>query len=111
MWPVAARYFPANDFIFQDDNAPVHRARSIVDYKLKNQIKSVSWPVQSPDLNIIKNIWLRLKRTLQNNVNAIAYKSKLKTAIMDAWINMPQNCVQSLYFTIPRRLRAVVKAN
>jgi len=25
LWPVVARFFPANDFIFQDDNAPVHK--------------------------------------------------------------------------------------
>ena len=25
LWPVVANYFPSNNFIFQDDNAPVHR--------------------------------------------------------------------------------------
>ena len=71
----------------------------------------MTWPAQSRDLNIIENICLRLKRTLQNNVNAIACIAELKTAIMDALINMPQNYIQSLYFKIPRRIRAVVKAS
>ena len=29
LWPVEAKYFPSNNFIFQDDNASVHRARSV----------------------------------------------------------------------------------
>jgi len=61
LWSVGAKYFPSNDFIFQDNNAPFHRARSTVEYKLRNKIKSLSWPAQSPDINIIENIWLWLK--------------------------------------------------
>ena len=26
LWPVKARHFPQNDYIFMDDNVPVHRA-------------------------------------------------------------------------------------
>jgi len=37
-WPNAAKYFPSEDFIFLDDNAPVHRARSTTKYKLRNKI-------------------------------------------------------------------------
>jgi len=53
LWPVAAKYFPSEDFIFLDDNAPVHMARPTVEYKLRNKIKSLSWPAQSADINII----------------------------------------------------------
>jgi len=80
-----AKYFPSEDFIFQDDNAPVHRARCIVKYKLRNKIKSLSWPAQSPNINIIENIWLRLKNALQRNINAITSVDELRTAITTAW--------------------------
>jgi len=53
LWPVIARHFPANNYVFQDDNAPVHRARIIVEYKLRNKIKTLTWLEQSPDLNVI----------------------------------------------------------
>jgi len=64
---VVARHFPQNNSwpIFQDDNAPIHRAQKVMEYRVKNKIKMLSWPAQSPDLNIIENIWQRLKRELQ----------------------------------------------
>jgi len=49
LWPVVAKYFSSSNFIFQDDNAPVHRAHSTIEYKLRNKIKLLSWPAQSPD--------------------------------------------------------------
>ena len=73
LWPVIAQHFPQGGYIFQDDNAPVHRARSTVAYKTQNHIPSLTWPAQSPDLNIIENLWLLIKRKLQarkNNINS-----------------------------------------
>ena len=40
LWPVIARHFPAINYVFQDDNAPVHRARTIVEYKLRNKTRT-----------------------------------------------------------------------
>jgi len=40
LWPVITRHFPAINYIFQDDNAPVHRARTIVEYKLRNKTRT-----------------------------------------------------------------------
>jgi hypothetical protein len=34
LWPVIVRHYPEENYIFQDDNAPVHRARKCA--KLQN---------------------------------------------------------------------------
>jgi len=41
LWQVFVRHFPENNCIFQEDNAPVHRARSVMEYQLKNKIKTL----------------------------------------------------------------------
>jgi hypothetical protein len=48
IWPVIVRHFPGNDYLFQDDNAPVHRTRSTKDYVARTRLKNMSWPAQSP---------------------------------------------------------------
>ena len=64
IWPEIARNFPENQYFFQDNNAPVHRLRVLQEYKAKNSLKSISWSAYPPDLNIIENIWLYIKRKL-----------------------------------------------
>ena len=67
LWLVIARHFADNEYVFQDDNAPVHRARITENYKQENDINCTTWPAQSQDLNVCENVWLRIKRALQNN--------------------------------------------
>lgn len=77
LWPVIVRHFSNEQYIFQDDNAPVHRARSMQDFIHRNGIRTMSWPAQSPHLNIIENLWLLLKRKLQARVSCIENKDDL----------------------------------
>lgn len=108
LWPVVVRHFPAGDFIFQDDNAPIHRAATVTRFKQQNQIRSLLWPAQSPDLNIIENCWYRLKRQLKNRRDIIRSKDQLALAIRDIWLNTPVDYIRNLYSSIPRRIRNVI---
>ena len=67
LWPVVVWYFEGKEYLFMDDSAPVHRAHTVENYKDQNEVTSMEWPAQSPDLNIIENIWLYMKRELQKS--------------------------------------------
>ena len=64
LWPVVVWYFEGKEYLFMDDSAPVHRAHTVENYKDQNEVTSMEWPAQSPDLNVIENIWLYMKREL-----------------------------------------------
>ena len=89
---------------------PVHRARTVGNYKDQNEVTSMEWPAQSPDLNIIiENIWLYMKRELQKSAVDIATKNDLLREIQSVWRNIELDYIRNLYQSIPDRLDNVIK--
>ena len=110
VWPVIARHFPDDNYIYQDDNAPVHRARIVKEYFEQNQMHGMEWPAQSPDLNIIENVWRKMKIELQKRVHNITTVALLEEAIRDIWTEIAVEFLQNLYESIPKRIKQVIKA-
>lgn len=110
LWPVLARHFADKPYRFQDDNAPVHRARIIEEFKRENDIHGMTWPAQSPDLNIIENVWLRIKRSLQRTAQNINNPQELFAAIEAIWVELTVDYIRNLYNSIPRRILAVIRS-
>ena len=53
-----------NNIIFQQDNAPIHVARSIMKWFESHNINVLDWPSLRPDLNLIENIWGLMERDI-----------------------------------------------
>ena len=70
---------------------------------------SLEWPAQSPDLNIIENIWLYMKRELQKSVVDITTKNDLLREIHSVSRNIELDYVRNLYQSIPDHLDNVIK--
>ena len=59
-------HFPG--LVFQQDNAPTHKAPIIRNFFGENEWEVLDWPPYSPDLNIIENLWQLWRKDWQNKV-------------------------------------------
>ena len=88
----------------------VHTARISVDFLTTAGIDVLLWPAQSPDINIIGNIWSSMSRFI-NGMNPIPRTvAELRAAVHIAWQRESQARIRRLVASVPRRLRAIVDA-
>ncbi len=66
MLPSADQLFKDADFIFQQDLAPAHTAKSTKSWLNDHGVGVLDWPANSPDLNPIENLWGIVKRKMRN---------------------------------------------
>ena len=74
LWPAVVWHFEGKEYFFRDDNALVHRAHTVDNYNDQDEVTSMEWPAESPDLNIIENIWLYMKRELKKVCGKYRYQ-------------------------------------
>ncbi len=62
----ADQHFKDADFIFQQDLAPAHIAKSTKSWLNDHGVGVLDWPTNSPDLNPKENLWRIVKRKMRN---------------------------------------------
>ncbi len=90
MLPSADQLFKDADFIFQQDLAPAHTAKSIKSCLNDHGVGVLNWPANSPDLNPIENIWGIGKRKFEMRPKNA---DELKATVKETWASIPpQQC-------------------
>ncbi|GFV63514.1 transposable element Tc3 transposase [Trichonephila clavipes] len=99
------------EFLFIDDNARPHSA-NIVDECLQSEdITRMDWPVYSPDLNPIEQVWDTLFRRIAARQPPPTCLPELRRALLDEWCNIPQDQIDSLILSMPRRCKACIASS
>ena len=99
--------FSNNEYFFQQDNAPCHKARFTTNWFSEQNIPLLDWPPTSPDLNPIENIWSEIDRKLQKI--PIGSKTVLQNSILDIWNNIDPTYCKKLIDSMPNRITKVLK--
>ena len=97
------------DFVFQQDGAPCHTARSTKAWFDRKGINVSPWPSQSPDLNPIEHLWEIMKKKLEDR--PCKNIEELKEAIFQIWDSITSDITTNLVSSMPRRCTAVIAAH
>ncbi|GFV18085.1 transposable element Tcb1 transposase [Trichonephila clavipes] len=98
--------------IFQQDNARPHVALIVQRFFVNLRIELLPWPARSPDLSPIENMWSVVAQQMtQFTPPAAATPDQLWQRVKAAWSAVPQEQIQSLSESMPRRVAAVISNN
>ncbi len=84
MLPSADQLFKDADFIFQQDLAPAHTAKSTKSWLNDHGVGVLDWPANSPDLNFVKK---KMRNKRPKNAD------ELKATVKETWASIwSENC-------------------
>ncbi|CAH2102915.1 unnamed protein product [Euphydryas editha] len=96
---------------FQQDNALSLTSHETKTWLQQNKIQILDWPSNSPDLNIIENVWGYLSRQFFAGGRQYHSGVDLIHEIHKTWNNLNINYIRSLYESIPDRIFDIIKSN
>ena len=107
LWPVVVWYFEGKEYLFMDDNAPVHRAHTVENYKDQN-LNGMASTITRFKYNR-KYLALHEERATKVRGRYIATKTDPLREIQNMWRNIELDYIRNLYQSIPDRLDNVIK--
>lgn len=99
-----------NGFIFMQDNAKPHTANIVTAVFREANIQCLEWPARSPDLNPIEHLWDQLGKKIKHALRPPVTLDELSNMLVQEWEQIPQEKIQNLISSMPRRLAACIAA-
>ncbi|KFM70462.1 Transposable element Tc3 transposase, partial [Stegodyphus mimosarum] len=90
-------------FVFMDDNARPHLANIVSECLQSEDITRMDCPAFSRDLNPVEHVWDMLGRRVAARQPPPTYLSELRRAFLFEWCNIPQDQIDNLILSMPRR--------
>ncbi len=124
MLPSADQLFKDADFIFQQDLAPAHTAKSTKSWLNDHGVSVLDWPANSPDLNLNSAWhggdqfvallrWYGSPGFFDSGLQLICIFWSLVSHFPcqeETWASIPPQQCHKLITSMPRRIETVIKA-
>lgn len=107
MLPSMEHFGLGDEALFQQDNAPCHKAKSIADWFEQKKVQVLPWPACSPDLNPIEHLWADMDRELGKR--SLSNLAELEVALVDIWDRIPSSRCATLIESMPDRIEACIE--
>ena len=109
--PYVIPYITRNpEVTFMQDNARPYVADLCMDTVRAKNVNFPDWPVFSPDMNPIEHLWDNLDRRIRNRNPPPATHAQFRAAHKQEWASIPQNVIDNLLSSMPRRVQALIQA-
>ncbi|GBO24031.1 hypothetical protein AVEN_128700-1 [Araneus ventricosus] len=104
--------FPTGNGIFQQDNAPCHKPRFVLELfeEHTDEFHLMSWPPNLPDLNPMEHIWDVMDRQLRSQTQPCPNILTLSDLCLDIWYKLSLVMDKKLVSSMARRVAAILKA-
>ena len=93
---------------FSQDNAPCHTAAYTTTCLLQHCVQTLPWPLVSPNLNPIENLWSVLKVIIEKQ--APRTKQTLKLSVEEEWYVISVEIIANLVTSMTSRLKHCVES-
>ncbi len=72
-------------------------------------MRTMSWPSQSPDMNIIESVWQLLEVAMDVRPKKPPSLPSLFAALCEKWAKISQESIRALVYTMPKRVAELKK--
>jgi transposase len=108
--PQMKEWYGRRHHIYQQDNAPCHKAGNVMHFLQQQPFEVMQWPPFSPDLSPIENLWAIIKRRVHREATTSC--EELLARVWIIWTEDPEikEACKSLIEGMPRRVIACIEA-